>query len=361
MVEGLPDSLAGWRAPAIFKEGGRLLGKYFRILHPYILAFFLPAALIQLLEVLGLAWVISHHPHHHHHHHHHHFPGHFPHHHHHHHFGFEGFLFSSHKVSVGPAYEGYAPAPHPGPHHHHHILPLLIGAAVGILTWLLVSLAVAGISKAVAYIYSSDEEDPSVTKSIFKALPGALFRLFITTLWLLLITAVTVFVVSLPFHLLRLIFKAKLNPRILGIVNAVLVYVALLLLGFVFLLAQEVAVLEPSNYGLAALKRSARLVKAKLPTATIFFLVNILVAGLLSKLTKLAAFFPATGKLPFWTVYIFAVLIALLYLLFWVYFLIVALVLYFSSKLKSEAEDQYLPVQSSEDNPYTPLVVPAEE
>lgn len=249
-----------------------------------------------------------------------------------------------------------APAPTP-PHHHPHILPLLIAAAVGILTWLLISLAVAAISRVVAYIYSDNEEDPSVTKSIFKSLPGALYRLFITTLWVILITAVAVFVVSLPFHLLMLIFKTKLNPRIVGIVNAVFVYLVLLLLGFTFLLAQEIAVLEPSNYGLAALKRSSKLVQAKLPAALIFFLVNIIAAGLLSKLTNLAFFLPATGKLPFWTVYIFAPLIALLYLLFWVYFLLVALVLYFASKLKFEADDQYLPVRSGEDNPYTPLVV----
>jgi hypothetical protein len=245
------------------------------------------------------------------------------------------------------------------PPHHPHIVPLLIAAAVGILMWLLISLAVAAISKAVAYIYSN-EEDPSVIKSIFKSLPGALFRLFITFLWVLLFTIVTVFVISLPFHLLMLIFKTKLNPRIIGILNAVFVYIALLILGFIFLLAQEIAVLEPTNYGLAALKRSSKLVQAKLPAALVFFLVNIIVAGLLSKLTKFAVFFPATGKLPFWTVYIFAVLIALLYLVFWVYFLLVAIVLYFASKSKFDADEQYLPVQSGEDNPYTPLVVPAE-
>jgi len=226
--------------------------------------------------------------------------------------------------------------------------------------WLLISLAVAAISKAVAYIYSNNEEDPSVTKSIFKSLPGALFRLFITTLWVILITVVLVFVVSLPFHLLMLIFKTKLNPRVITILNAVFVYIALLILGFVFLVAQEVAVLEPSNYGLAALKRSFKLVQAKLPAAIIFFLVNIIVAGLLSKLTRMATFFPATGKLPFWTVYIFAVVLALLYLVFWVYFLLVAIVLYFASKLKYDADEQHLPVRSGEDNPYTPLVVPSE-
>lgn len=237
---------------------------------------------------------------------------------------------------------------------------MLIGAAMFILMWLLTTLAVAAISKVVAYIYSSNEEDPSVTKSIFKSLPGAVFRLFITTLWVLLITFVTAFVVSLPFHLLMHIFKTSLNPRIMMILNEVFVFIALLVLGFVFLVAQEVAVLEPSNYGLAALKRSFQLVQAKLPASIIFFLVNIVVGGLLSKLTRIATFFPATGKLPFWTVYIFAVVLAVLYLLFWVYFLMVALVLYFASTLKVDADHQYLPVRTGEDNPYTPLVVPAE-
>lgn len=57
---------------------------------------------------------------------------------------------------------------------------------------------------------------------------------------------------------------------------------------------------------------------------------------------------------------ILAILVALLYLAYKVYFLLVVIVLYFSSKLKYDAEEQYLPVHSEEDNPYTPLVVPSE-
>lgn len=246
------------------------------------------------------------------------------------------------------------------PHPHPPIAPLLIGLAIAIVVWLLISLAVAAISKAVAYIYSNNEEDPSVINSIFKSLPQALYRIFITTLWVILFTIVTVFVVSLPFHLLMLIFKKKINPRIIAIINHVCVDIALLVLGFAFLLAQEIAVLEPANYGLAALKKSWKLVQAKLPAALIFFLVNVIVGGLLSKLTKFAIFFPVTGKVPYWTVYIFGIILAVLYLAFTVYFLLVAIVLYFSSKVKSDADAQYLPVNTSEDNPYTPLVVPSE-
>jgi hypothetical protein len=354
--------LGGWGAPAIFKEAGRLLGKYFRLLHPFIAAFFLPVAIIQLLEVYGMAWIFKHHHHHHHPHPH---PGPFPPHHHHHHhphhpFGaFRAFFYAHpHEGSFGSERDAYSPVP--PPHPHPPLVPLLIGAAIAILVWVLISLAIASISKAIAYIYSNNEEDPAIVKSIFKSLPKSLYHLFITTLWILLFSVVTTFILSLPFHLLLFIFKKKIHPRIIFIINEVVVDIALLLLGFVFLLAQEVAVLEPDNYGLAAIKKSWSLVKTKVPAALIFFLVNLIFAGLLSKLTKLAVFLPLR-KLPFWTVYIFGVVVAVLYLLVSVYFLVVAIVLYFSCKLKSEDEAQYLPVNTSDnDNPYTPLVVPSE-
>lgn len=363
MVEGYPDSLGRWGAPAIFKEAGRLIGKYFGLLHPFIGAFFLPLAVIQLLQIYGLAWVLKHlphpphphpgpfPPHFHHFHHHHHL------HHHHHPFGgFRAFYVHSQKAMFGS--EGDAFSPVPPPHPHPPLAPLLIAAAIAILAWVLLSLAIASIAKAIAYIYSSNDEDPTITKSIFKSLPTSLYHLFITTLWILLITFLSAFILSVPFHLILFFFK-KINPEIIFVINIIVVDLALLLLGFVFLLAPAVTVLEPENYGLASIKKGWKLVKSKVPAALIFFLVNLIFTGLLTKLSNLAVFLPV-AKLPFWTVYIFGVIVAVLYLLVWVYFLVAGIVLYFSCKLKSEDDDQYLPVNSSEDNPYTPLVVPSE-
>lgn len=59
MVEGYPYGVGGWGVPPIFKEGGRLFGKYFSLLAPFIFAFVLPTAVIQLLEVFGIAWVAA--------------------------------------------------------------------------------------------------------------------------------------------------------------------------------------------------------------------------------------------------------------------------------------------------------------
>ena len=56
MVEGYPYGLGAWGVAGIFKEGGRLLVKYWRLLAPFVLAFVLPSALVQLAEVLGLSW-----------------------------------------------------------------------------------------------------------------------------------------------------------------------------------------------------------------------------------------------------------------------------------------------------------------
>lgn len=261
--------------------------------------------------------------------------------------------------SVGSEVYAPTPAPTPCPHPHppHPHPPVMMGLAVAIVMWLLISLAMAAISKIVEYIYANGEEDPSIIKSTFKSLPEALFRQFVTFLWLLLIIAVTVFVISVPFHLILRFFKHSLNVHIVIILKKVLVGIVLLVLGIVFLFAQLIAVLEPANYGLAALKKSPNLFKTKLAPALIYVLADLVVAAAFSILVQFAVFFPATGKLPFWIVCILAILVALLYLAYKVYFLLVVIVLYFSSKLKYDAEEQYLPVHSEEDNPYTPLVV----
>lgn len=319
MVEGYPHGLGGWGVGAVFKEGGRLQVRYFSLLAPFIFAFVLPTTLLQLLEVLGLAWWVA----------------------------------------------GNSPFLPPGPHHPHTIFaapPLppapsgrdfLILLAISLVTWLLVSLAVASVSKVVQYVYSDHEEDPSVISSIFKSLPGAIFRLLVTSLWVLLLTILTVFTVSLPFAILgHYLYK---HATIFLILQQVFVSVAGTILGFFFLLSQEVAVLEPENYGHKALKRSAKLVEEKLLVALVLFVFTFLVGGLLSNGSSWVASLLATGKLPPWTVYILAVVFAVLYLLFLVYVLLVTVVLYFSSKVKYDGEGSSLPV----DNPYN--VVPAEE
>lgn len=234
---------------------------------------------------------------------------------------------------------------------------ILIGIAVGILMWLLASLAVASICKAVQYIYS-EEEEPSAVKSIFVSLPHALFRLLVTSIWVLLLSVATVITISLPFYLLSLLFKDK-HAALLGMLNQLFISVAITILGFLFLLSQEVAVLEPHNYGLAALKRSSKLVQKKFLAALTLFALSILVGGLISKLSTTVAGLPDTGKVPHWTVYVCAALLAILYLAYMVYILLVTVVLYFSSKVNYDAEEGTLPEfrHSSHENPYTPLVV----
>lgn len=311
----------------VFKEAGRLQGKYFSLLAPFIFAFVLPMALVQLLEVLGLAWGAA---------------------------GQNPFL---------------PPGPHPGASHgHRFLLPrddpapptpsgraLLLMLAVGIVMWLLGSLAVASFCKTVESIYSEQEEDPSVIKSIFKSLPGAIFRLLVTSVWVFLLMLATICTITLPFILLSLLFQNNQNVLLIfAILQQVFLAIAVTILGFMFLLSQEVAVLEPENYGLAALKRSSKLVQEKFLAALTLFVVSSVVGGSLSNMSNMVATQLATGKLPPWTVYILAVLFLILYLAFMVYVLLVTVVLYFSSKVKYDANQPgSLPV----DNPYTPLVV----
>lgn len=175
----------------------------------------------------------------------------------------------------------------------------MMGLAVAIVMWLLISLAMAAISKIVEYIYANGEEDPSIIKSTFKSLPEALFRQFVTFLWLLLITAVTVFVISVPFHLILRFFKHSLNVHIVIILKKVLVGIVLLVLGIVFLFAQLIAVLEPANYGLAALKKSPNLFKTKLAPALIYVLADLVVAAAFSILVQFAVSFQQLASCHF--------------------------------------------------------------
>jgi len=48
-----------WGVSSIFKDVGLLLFKNIRILHPFILAFLLPTALILFLEVIVVAWMLA--------------------------------------------------------------------------------------------------------------------------------------------------------------------------------------------------------------------------------------------------------------------------------------------------------------
>lgn len=232
---------------------------------------------------------------------------------------------------------------------------VLVMLALGILLWLLASLAVASIAKAVQYIYVSQEDDPRVIKSIFKSLPQALFRLFMTSLWIFLLTLTTIFTVCFPFYLLSHLFHHK-HAALFATLQQIVLSLALTILGFLFLLSQEVAVLEPENYGLAALKKSSKLVQEKLLASLVLFVVSVGFGALLSKLSIVVRSFPEDhDNLPQWSIYLFAVLLGALYVAYMVYMLLVTVVLYFSSKMQFDAEDESLPRHG--DNPYTPLIV----
>ncbi|KAG0600270.1 hypothetical protein M758_11G020300 [Ceratodon purpureus] len=330
MVEGIPYGLGGWGVPAVFREAGRLLGKYFTFIAPFIFAFVLPTAVIQLLEVFGLAWWAS---------------------------GQDPPFLQKHRHVLSKAIAG-VDGSYPATPAWESEFFILLG--VGILMWLLASLAIASICKTVQYIYS-EEEDPSATKSIFMSLPQAILRLLVTSIWILCLTLVTIFTVSLPFYLLSVIFKEK-HEALFETVNQIFIYIAVTILSFLFLLSQEVAVLEPNNYGLAALKRSSKLVQANILPALAVFAVSLVVGGSLSKLSSYIASLHGAGKVPQWAVYILAILFALLYLTYVAYIYLATVVLYFSSKVKHDAAEGTLPGfrHGGSGNPYAPLVVSAE-
>jgi hypothetical protein len=248
------------------------------------------------------------------------------------------------------------PLPPPPP------LPILIGAVVAaILLWVLFSLAVAAFSKLVEYIYSDTEEDDHITSKVFKSLPHALLRLFITSLWALLATVLLTIAISIPFGLLTALIHPE-NPVIFFLLNSLPQVIGLLVLSLLLMLAQIVAVLEPEHYGLAALKKSTHLVKTKVVTALLIILLSSVVGFVISQVVALVSVGGDKGKIPFWTVPIFWIIVGVAFLAWTVYIVLATIVLYFSCKTELEAQNGGLPdYTSNSGNPYAPLVHSAEQ
>jgi hypothetical protein len=255
-----------------------------------------------------------------------------------------------------PCAPPFPPLPPPPP------LPIVIAAVVGlILGWVLISLAVASFSKLVEYIYSDTEADDTITSKVFKSLPHALLRLFITGLWALLATVLLTVAISIPFGLLTALIHPK-SSLIFFLLNSLPQMIGLLVLNLLLMLAQQIAVLEPENYGLAALKKSTHLVKSKVVTALLILLLSGVVVFVIDQLVMLVAVGGVKGKIPFWTVPIFWIIIGVADLAWIVYIFLATIVLYFSCKTEFEAQNGGLPdYTTNSGNPYTPLVHSAEQ
>jgi hypothetical protein len=220
--------------------------------------------------------------------------------------------------------------------------PLTASAIIRVLTFtvaipvtktLLTWLQVASISYCVDFIYKGEAENPPKTKpvrEIFKQLPGAVHRMFITLLEFL------CFLVPFIF----------LNCLVLGIVVAVSpsypigtltlgIYILsgefALVFSIMFMFSDTLSILELGCYGRPALKRSLVLIaQKKLRTVTVFSFQMLIYLTLLA----LAGFVPKLGLLQgmYWIGPLGYICLALLKLVGKVYSIVLVTVFYFSLK-----------------------------
>jgi hypothetical protein len=232
-----------------------------------------------------------------------------------------------------------------------------------LVSYVLGMLYAAASTYTVAYIYSNEDvesDDESMTKKVFKLLPHALFRIFVTQLWAFLVVFPPMIACSfLSLLIIVLVFSAGfIGAKVFFYaVNAVVIIVGF---GFsfsfsiVFVLVVYIAVLEPEKYGRAALKQTTKYVKGR---------AGIIFGGLvLNSLSGLAyaPLQPVIGKagVPVWVKILVAILVSVLSSVITAYIGLVAVVTYFVCKSSFEAdlpEFQRGSNISSVENPYEPI------
>jgi hypothetical protein len=211
---------------------------------------------------------------------------------------------------------------------------LAFAVAIPVTETLLTWLQVASISYCVDFIYKGEAENPPKTKpvrEIFKRLPGAVYRLFITLLELI---CILLPVICLFGSVLGVVIAVR-SP--LGQIGSLTLPIYILseglslVLSFVFMFSDTLSILELGCYGRPALKRSVVLItQKKLRTVTVFSFQMLISLTLLA----LAGFVPKLGLLQgvYWIGPLGYICLALLKLVENVYSIVLVTVFYFSLK-----------------------------
>jgi hypothetical protein len=221
--------------------------------------------------------------------------------------------------------------------------PLTASAIIRVLTFtvaipvtktLLTWLQVASISYCVDFIYKGEAENPAKTKpirEIFKQLPGAVYRLFITLLEFLCMLLPVMFLVILVLGFVIAVRSSFDQIGSLTFPIYILSGGLTLVLSFMFMFSDTLSILELGCYGRRALKRSVVLItQKKLRTVTVFSFQMLIYLTLLA----LAGFVPKLGLLQgmYWIGPLGYICLALLRLVGNVYSIVLVTVFYFSLK-----------------------------
>lgn len=219
-----------------------------------------------------------------------------------------------------------------------HILASLV---LFVLNMIFSFLALAAFTYVVADIYSDggkEADDDSIARKVFKLLPHAFLRIFVTELW-------KFFVLLLPL-IACMLFAATLNAILTAIIGgpsgSTLAFVLLTMVPYmisiiamtiVFALAQPIAVLEPENFGRAALKQSSKYARGKAGTIFCLVLFCITVAPLVIAAIRAVA----NAGLPLGVKITVLVLLSILFSVYSAYVEVVMIVTYFVCKSNFEA------------------------
>ena len=159
-----------------------------------------------------------------------------------------------------------------------------ICAQLGLVHFILADLALSSYAYIVKFIYvearTESDKDPAIfIKKVFKLLPGALLRLFVTHLWWYLVLTLLVMGCLILAFILNVIWTAVAgresgpNLALCLLFAGVPCVIGLFAMSIMFMLASCITVLEPENYGLAALKVSTKCVRGSFTKSIGIFLM----------------------------------------------------------------------------------------
>jgi hypothetical protein len=312
----LESSMERWGIVGIFKEAAKLLHKHFRLFLPFFLAFHLPAS---FLAVFLNAFLAAH---------------------------TRSFFSGTHITNYGKELKDTDNQP-----------SLILTYACVSLIFIFSTLAAAAFTYTVDHIYTTTSDD-ILTKKIFKLLPYAFLRVFVTQIWtslVMLLLALACFIIAFLLSALLSLLTGYGDPSGFTPAFTVLYFVPLVVgtiaVAVVFALMRSVAVLEEGNYGRAALKQSWRYARGRVGTIFGYVLFGELVGDLVS----VHAHAVGTAGLSLGIKILLACAISVVFSLLSAYVELVGIVTYFVCRCGSGAA---LPVvtASAAENPYMPIV-----
>jgi hypothetical protein len=199
-------------------------------------------------------------------------------------------------------------------------------------------LEIASIAYCVDFVYKgTDNPESKPVQEIFKRLPGALFRIFVTSLWVFLLDLcigvlfVAAYMFCVQFFPSYIIYIMLLDYTLLTGV--------LLIFSILFMFSNIISTLELGCYGRPALKESFILVTQNKCRVLGILVVQFLITSIMLAV----AFFVSRLDPLHWTKALGYICLSLVCLIVTVYSLVLQYVLYFSCKhLENATTNNYM-------------------